>query len=252
VLRAFDSTGACLSYLPVLRAALLKLLPNFDLDPGGAMRALIDADLFLEAVLSRGKASGYIENLWNMLQNQRVEGFLTETGLEKIYQHLSRFKNPSDARKVIRGIQSMVQVCSVTSRIANRAQRLPIEDYESAVEVACAIECDLNTLITQNPQNFRNTDLQLLSVDELFRQQLKRTLENSIFPASSLDNLFDTSSLKESIRANLTPVNLSQWFSGVFDSKWQVVKEILRWQQFSFSFRGAASSISRGKGLAEK
>lgn len=185
------------------------------------LQVLVDADIVLEALLNRSRFVADSEVLVEIVRTQKLQGYICELGLEKIYSVASRLGNPQVASEVVYGIQAMMLLCPVDSNLLQQARLLDIEDFESAVEVACAIALKLGAIVTQKPQDFAGADLSVLSVSDLLeRQRWQEILEKSHPPVLLVDNSSSLKNIPKILNqpienkypyASLSPVNTAQW-----------------------------------------
>jgi predicted nucleic acid-binding protein len=153
------------------------------------LQVLVDADMVLEALLNRSRFVADSEALVEIVQTRKIQGYICELGLEKIYSVASRLENSLAAEEVVCGIQAMMRRCPVDANLLQQARSLNIQDFESAVEVACAIAFKLGAIVTQKPEDFAGADLSVLSVNDLLeRQRWQELLESSHSPILLVDN----------------------------------------------------------------
>ena len=148
------------------------------------MQIQVDSDLILEALLNRSQFVEDAKICWQLLQLPHVQGYITESGLNQIRSHLIKLHDEQTADKVVSEIEKFIIVCLVNRCIEEKARSSPIQDFESAIEVACAIESNLSAIVTQTPQNFKGSGLAILSVSDLSeRNQLEERLKKPILPS---------------------------------------------------------------------
>jgi hypothetical protein len=188
------------------------------------MRVFVDADWFLDSILKRFQGGKGSEEFWVALQRRQISGYITTNGLGKIYQHTCNFAGEIIADRILSEIQAIVEVCPIDNYISLIAHSLPIQDYESAVEVACAIHGNFGAIVTDRPQDFEGATLHILSVDEALRRMQLEQAARGLFS-----------------------VNLSHWLQGNRDSSWRPAEQILNPRQMSFNFRRSAPPPGLGK-----
>jgi hypothetical protein len=154
------------------------------------MKILVDADMVLEALLNRSRFPAYFEDLWDLVPEQ-IQGYISEPGLEKI-----RIFANLNADEVISDIEADLSICSIDSHLLQQARLLDIRDFESAVEVACAITRNIGAIVTQEPQNFVGSDLPVLSVGDLLkRQSLETSLKKNTSPVLLVNDCLESQHL---------------------------------------------------------
>jgi predicted nucleic acid-binding protein len=148
------------------------------------MQIQVDSNLILEALLNRSQFIEDAKNCWQLLKLSHVQGYITESGLNQIHFHLRNLNDKQTADEVVLEIKKIIKVCPVNGSIEEKARSLPIKDFESAIEVACAIESNLSAIVTQTPQKFEGSGLSILSVSDLSeRNQLEERLKKPILPS---------------------------------------------------------------------
>lgn len=143
------------------------------------LKILADADLVLELILKR---STFVEDAQKLLMEiaklPQVEIYVTDKCLKRVsLEALDKTNDPM--------IESLINILDghiikIDDSIKEKARNYPLKDFDSAEEVVCAIEMQLNTIVTQNPQNFDGSTLGICSVGNLLNVvQLERTLEKN-------------------------------------------------------------------------
>jgi len=159
------------------------------------MRVLVSYHLVQEVLLNRREFAEDAERLWELMRSGQIQGYMTQTGLDFIYIDLYHSEGEDDAEKKVSQIKEVVEVCSVDSSIREQARASYFSDFESAKELAYAINMNLDAIVTQNPQNFNGTDFPVWSVTELLhqksltelsRQKLEKIIEKDIASFSGL------------------------------------------------------------------
>jgi hypothetical protein len=144
------------------------------------LKVLIDADLILELFLNRSEFIENAERLFDMrLQYQNIQMYVTDQCLAKIYTYLS-IPEIQVGKDAVLSIQEMFDgyVVPITSAHIEEARLSSIKDFDSSVEVACAIKVVCDAIITNHPQNFENSALPIWSIEELeLRLKLERILK---------------------------------------------------------------------------
>lgn len=136
------------------------------------MKILFDADIVLEILLNRTRFPAYFEDLLRLVPEQ-IQGYILEPGLEKI-RIFAKNLNTDEVisyDEVISAIEADLSICSIDSHLLQQACLLDIRDFESAVEVACAITMNIAAIVTQEPQNFVGSDVPVWSVSDLLKRQ---------------------------------------------------------------------------------
>ncbi|MEA5568998.1 hypothetical protein [Anabaena sp. UHCC 0399] len=117
-------------------------------------RILIDADLILEAVMNRSELTADVSKLLEMVDSS-IQMYLTNVGLQKIYAYTACLKNRQMANIVVDWLGENIKICIVDQSMMHTARLSPLKNFESAVEVVCLNHYQLNAIITNQPEDFR-------------------------------------------------------------------------------------------------
>ncbi len=114
---------------------------------------LVDADLILEALMNRNQLIGDISELFDRV-HPLIKMYVTDVGWQKIYTYASRFQNSQVAQIVIDWLEEKITICTVDKNILQQARNSSIQDFESAVEFACASYQEFDAIVTHRHEDF--------------------------------------------------------------------------------------------------
>lgn len=135
------------------------------------MKVLVDADFLLEALLNREKSIGDARKLWKLLETDKIEGVVTDIGLQRICIHIDKFGGSKAVKEITSVLKSIVQVKIVDREILEEARSFDSLDFESAVEIVCAYAWKVDAIVTQNIQQFYQAELPVLSISEVLKSK---------------------------------------------------------------------------------
>ena len=148
------------------------------------IRILVDADLILEALMNR---NGFIGDFSELLDTVHplIQMHVTDVGWQKIYAYASCLRNTKIAEIVVNWLQDKIQICTVDQSIIQQARSSPIKDFESAVELVCATDKQLDAIVTHNYDDFAEVPSKfwVWSVAELW---VRANLENQLRTTKSI------------------------------------------------------------------
>lgn len=147
-------------------------------------KVLIDADLILELFLNRSEFIESAERLFYIQSQYRdIQMYITDQCLVKIHMHLN-IPDHQVGNDAVLSIQKMFNqhIITVTFDHIEKARLSSINDFESSVEIACAIELTCDAIVTNQVGNFVTSALSVWSTDEL---ELRLKLEQVMKPILS-------------------------------------------------------------------
>ncbi|MEM8780897.1 MAG: PIN domain-containing protein [Cyanobacteria bacterium P01_G01_bin.49] len=162
------------------------------------MKIFFDADLILETLLNRSGLVENVEDIFEILQGEQVQGYVSELGLEKIHSIAKRLGDPETADTLISRIKELIKISPVDSTLLRKARSLSFVDFESAVEVVCATQMNIGAIVTCNPRCFDGSGLPTLQVSDLWkRQYLERILQKDASSVLLVGELLDIQRLEK-------------------------------------------------------
>ncbi|MEM1392122.1 MAG: PIN domain-containing protein [Cyanobacteria bacterium P01_H01_bin.150] len=136
------------------------------------MKVLIDADIVLELFINR---SGFVEDAERLLveiaQSQQIEVYVTDKCLKRIRLELGDI-NDQDGEQAACKVSAMAngRIIKIDRSVREQARKLPLKNFESAEQLACATVMQLDAIVTQNPQNFDGATFPIWSIESLLKR----------------------------------------------------------------------------------
>lgn len=134
------------------------------------MRVLLDTNILLDALLEREPFVREAEALFEAIESHQIEGYVTATTLTDIFYIVRKAKGVAIAKQAVSRILVGMHICTVERSILEAAISSLLPDFEDAVQIACALNENLEAIITRDTQDFADASLQILSAGELLER----------------------------------------------------------------------------------
>jgi predicted nucleic acid-binding protein len=121
------------------------------------MRVLIDTNIILDALLEREPFVREAEALFEAIESRQIEGYVTATTLTDIFYIVRKSRGVPTAKQAVSRILAGMEICTVDRSILEAAISSNLPDFEDAVQVACALNENLDAIITKSPQTPEGT-----------------------------------------------------------------------------------------------
>ena len=132
------------------------------------MRLLIDINVLLDVALARPGAAASARVLAQC--GRQHEAWLAWHSLATLAYLIERQQSAVSARDFIRDLLAWADVASTTHADALAALDLPMSDFEDALEVAAAMACGAQVIVTRNVRDFKAAPVVALSPDTFLRR----------------------------------------------------------------------------------
>ncbi|AFY85459.1 type II toxin-antitoxin system VapC family toxin [Oscillatoria acuminata] len=134
------------------------------------MRVLLDTNIILDYFLERDPFMNDAEALFTQIEAKQIEGYMTATTLTDIFYIVSKSKGTQVAKQVVSKLLDGLHICQVDRLILGSALALELNDFEDAVQIACAIASNLEAVISRDRDGFTQAPMPTYSPSELIKQ----------------------------------------------------------------------------------
>jgi len=117
-------------------------------------RVLVDGEILLDILLDRDVFAEEASKLWQLIESQQIEAYVTPTTLSKIFEIGRESQGVEIAWQAVSQFQEIMKVCPVDANIIQKASSFKVDDFEVAVQLACATVMKLDVIITRKIQEF--------------------------------------------------------------------------------------------------
>lgn len=132
------------------------------------MRLLIDINVLLDVALQRPGAPASARLL--RLCGRQHEAWLAWHSVATLAYLIERQQSAVSGRDFIRGMLGWADVAHTGKADALAALDLPMGDFEDALQVAAAMACGAQFVITRNERDFKNSPVPALNPDAFLRR----------------------------------------------------------------------------------
>jgi|GEM_PF-82554 len=155
-------------------------------------RVLVDGEILLDILLDRDVFAEEASKLWQLIESQQIEAYVTPTTLSKIFEIGRESQGVEIAWQAVSQFQEIMKVCPVDANIIQKASSFKLDDFEVAVQLACATVMKLDVIITRKIQEFYPFFQDFQDIDE--------GILSVVTAGEFLERLFSTSPLAELFR----------------------------------------------------
>lgn len=131
------------------------------------MRVLVDTNVVLDVLLDRRPFADAAAQVFALVENSRIEGFLCATTVTTLDYLLGRALAPAQAREALRRLLSLFEIAPVNRSVLEQALRSEISDFEDAVLEQAGRLVDVDAITTRNTKDFKNSSVTVFDPPEL-------------------------------------------------------------------------------------
>lgn len=135
----------------------------------GPVRALFDTNVVLDWLLDRKPWSDSAQPLWDARDAGLVVAYLPASVLTDIFYIVRRQAGIPAAFVAVDRVLAAFGLFAVDAALLQQARSLAGNDFEDNVQVACAMNAQLDLIITRNPIDFRASPVQVIAPHDIAR-----------------------------------------------------------------------------------
>ncbi len=132
------------------------------------MRLLIDINVLLDVALERPGAPASARLLARC--GRQHEGWLAWHSMAPLAYLIERQQSAISGRDFIRGMLAWADVAKTGRLDALAALELPMNDFEDALQVAAAMACGAQFIVTRNERDFKASPVPALNPEAFLRR----------------------------------------------------------------------------------
>lgn len=131
------------------------------------MRVLIDTNVVLDFLQEREPFVANAARLFERIDTQEIEGFIAATTITNIYYIVRKAAGRVVTQDAITQILLDINICAIDLEILEQALALNFQDFEDAVQYACAVVHNVDAILTRDPAGFINVEIPVVLPEEL-------------------------------------------------------------------------------------
>ncbi len=123
------------------------------------MKVLFDVNVVLDLLLDREPFVSNAVELLSQAEEGKIRGFVCAAGVTTIFYMARKTIGSKPAIREIGKLLTFLDVAPVDGGAIDRALRSPVRDFEDAVAVESAQECDVTAIVTRNLADFKKSPI---------------------------------------------------------------------------------------------
>ena len=134
------------------------------------MRVLIDSDVLLDAALERPEFVTDSVTMLGWAEEQPGSGWIAWHSLANVYYVGRRLRSDEAIRDFLGDILGFLEVPATDHVGARQALKLPMVDFEDALQVMSALTARADLIVTRNTADYRRSPVPALKPAEFLRR----------------------------------------------------------------------------------
>lgn len=131
------------------------------------LRVLVDTNVALDVLAKREPHYQSAAAVWALAEHGEFEAFLAAHSVTTLHYLLAKHLDYQQANLTMTKLLQVFQVAAVDQEVILKALVLGWKDFEDAVQMAAALNSQVNYLVTRNPKDFKDGLVQVLQPGDL-------------------------------------------------------------------------------------
>lgn len=130
------------------------------------MKILLDTNVVLDLLLAREPFVDMAREIFNLIENNELEGFLCATSVTTLHYLIGRSSNKNEADSIVRDLLTLFSVSAVDHKILFEASVNNGKDYEDSVIYTSAYLNNIDFIISRDKSGFSESQVSTLTPQE--------------------------------------------------------------------------------------
>ncbi|WP_017294063.1 type II toxin-antitoxin system VapC family toxin [Geminocystis herdmanii] len=131
------------------------------------MKVLIDTNIVLDLALIRLPFYEEADEIFYLIEQGKIEGFISATTLTDIYYILRKQKGKEWTFQFLKRLTNLCKINPINEIIIIEALNNSYKDFEDDIQYYSAIINNLDVIVTRNIKDFPNNNLPILTPSQL-------------------------------------------------------------------------------------
>ena len=136
------------------------------------MKIFVDTNIFIDILLERKPFCDHSTLLYKLCENGVAEGYIAPITINNIYYICKKAHNLPLIKTFLAKISKDFTIAKMDETVIERVNRLPIADYEDALQYAMALQVGALYLVTRNLKDYKNVSHIRVCTPEALIEQL--------------------------------------------------------------------------------
>ncbi len=128
---------------------------------------LIDTNICIDAIQNRNPFDFHALKILEYSENGVINGYVSAHSFDTLFYILIQNSPRANVYNAIGGLRSVVEIAPVTQRIIDEALELKWTDFEDAIHYRAAVSVRCEAIVTRNPVDFKESELEVLTPGQL-------------------------------------------------------------------------------------
>jgi len=129
-------------------------------------KVLVDTDIIYDLLANREPFYHAAAKLFTKADEGKVQIFISALSVANIHYLLSKKLSSDGAKHILRKFRLLVQIMPINDKIIDLALNSDFKDFEDAIQYYCAVENDIEILLTRNLRDYKKAQIATMTAQD--------------------------------------------------------------------------------------
>lgn len=131
-------------------------------------KVFLDTNIIVDLIADRKPFSKYSIEIFKKAEAQQITLFTSSHSIATTHYLLKKYLDEKTLRDVLSNLLDFITVIAVDTDILKKGLRSKHKDFEDAIQILCASTVEkMDCIVTRNTKDFKNSEILVLTPDEL-------------------------------------------------------------------------------------
>jgi predicted nucleic acid-binding protein len=129
-------------------------------------KIFVDTDIIYDMLAKREPHYQPAAKLFTLSDGGKIQLFISALTVANIHYLISKQLSPNEAKQIIRKFKLLVNIVPINEKIIDLALNSDFKDFEDAIQYYCALENDIELLLTRNLKDYKKAQISVMTAQD--------------------------------------------------------------------------------------
>lgn len=135
------------------------------------MKVLLDTNVVLDLLLGREPFANLAKEIFILIEQKKIDGFLVPTSITTIYYLLNRQLDKNSSNDAIKTLLELFEITKLDKEVLLNSLKNNGIDFEDSVIYTSGDFSDIDIIITRDKKGFKNSKVKVLTPAKFLKTQ---------------------------------------------------------------------------------
>jgi len=129
-------------------------------------KIFVDTDIIYDMLAKREPHYQAAAKLFTLSDGGKIQIFISALTVANIHYLISKQLSSHEAKQIIRKFKLLVNIVPINEKIIDLALNSDFIDFEDAIQYYCALENDIELLLTRNLKDYKKSQITVMTAQD--------------------------------------------------------------------------------------